>query len=43
MLDLNGDGKINIVVRSAYHEGDAISVYECQRSGVKKVLSGCGL
>lgn len=44
LLDLNGDGKIDIVVRSAYYEGDEITVYEYQPSGVKKVLSvGCGL
>jgi hypothetical protein len=44
LLDLNGDGKIDIVLRSAYYEGDEISVYEYQPSGVKKVLSvGCGL
>jgi hypothetical protein len=44
LLDLNGDGKIDIVLRSAYYEGDEITVYEYQSSGVKKVLSvGCGL
>lgn len=44
LLDLNGDGKIDIVVRSAYYEGDEISVYEYRPSGAKKVLSvGCGL
>jgi hypothetical protein len=44
LLDLNGDGKIDIVLRSAYYEGDEISVYETQASGTKKVLSvGCGL
>ena len=44
LLDLNGDGKIDIVLRSAYYEGDEISVYEYQPMGVKKVLSvGCGL
>lgn len=44
LLDLSGDGKIDIVLRSAYYEGDEISVYEYQSSGVKKVLSvGCGL
>jgi hypothetical protein len=44
VLDLNGDGKIDIAVRSAYYEGDEISIYENQASGVKKVLSvGCGL
>ena len=44
LLDLNGDGKIDIVLRSIYYEGDEISVYETQPSGTKKVLSvGCGL
>jgi hypothetical protein len=43
-LDLDGDGKIDVVVRSTYYEGDAISVYEYQPAAVKKVLSvGCGL
>jgi hypothetical protein len=44
LLDLNGDGKIDIVLRSAYYEGDEISVYEYRPMGAKKVLSvGCGL
>lgn len=44
LLDLNGDGKIDLVLRSAYYEGDEISVYEYQSTAVKKVLSvGCGL
>jgi len=44
LLDLNGDSKIDIVVRSAYYEGDEITVYEYQPSGAKKVLNvGCGL
>lgn len=44
LLDLNGDTKIDIVLRSAYYEGDEISVYEYRPSGAKKVLSvGCGL
>ncbi len=44
LLDLNGDGKIDTVLRSAYYEGEEISVYEYRSSGVKKVLSvGCGL
>jgi len=44
LLDLNGDGKIDIVVRSAYYEGDEITVYETQLSGFNKALSvGCGL
>lgn len=44
LLDLNGDGRIDIVLRSAYYEGDEVSVYETQPLGTKKVLSvGCGL
>ena len=44
LLDLKGDGKIEIVVRSAYYEGDEISVYEMKSSGFEKALSvGCGL
>jgi len=44
LLDFNGDGKIDMVVRSAYYEGDEVSVYEFQPSGFRKVLSvGCGL
>lgn len=44
LVDLNGDNKIDIVVRSAYYEGDEISVYEKKSSGFNKALSvGCGL
>lgn len=44
ILDLNGDGKIDIVVRSRYYEGDEINVYERTASGFKQALSvGCGL
>ncbi len=44
LLDLNGDGKIDIVARSAYYEGEEVSVYETQASGFNKALSvGCGL
>ena len=44
LLDLNGDGKIDIVLRSAYYEGDEISVYEFGSAAAKKILSvGCGL
>ena len=43
LLDLNGDGKIDIVVRSTYYEGDEVEIFETGKSGVKKVLSvGCG-
>jgi len=44
LLDLNGDGKIDIVARSAYYEGDEVSVYETKSAGFNKALSvGCGL
>src|SRR5262249_14101078 len=44
LLDLNGDGKIDIVVRSRYYEGDEVSVYERTGSGFNQALSvGCGL
>lgn len=44
LLDLNGDGKIDIVVRSAYYEGDEVSVYEYKPSGFNRALSvSCGL
>src|SRR5436190_7957592 len=44
LADLNGDGKIDIVVRSKYYEGDEVTVYETTRSGFNKALSvGCGL
>jgi hypothetical protein len=44
LLDLKGDGKIDIVLCSAYYEGDEISVYEYRSAGATKVLRvGCGL
>ena len=44
ILDLNGDGKVDIVVRSRYYEGDEVSVYERTASGFNQALSvGCGL
>jgi hypothetical protein len=44
LADFNGDGKIDVVVRSRYYEGDEIIVYERTASGFKKALSvGCGL
>jgi hypothetical protein len=41
--DLNGDGKMEIVLRGRYYEGDWISVYEIKGASAKEVLSsGCG-
>lgn len=43
-LDLNGDGKLEIVVRSAYYEGGAMMIYECKGDRIIEVLSvACGV
>jgi hypothetical protein len=42
--DLNGDGKMEVVMRGRYYEGDWISVYEVKGASAKEVLaSGCGV
>jgi len=44
VLDLDGDGKLEIVVRSAYYEGGATMIYECKRDKIIEVLSvACGV
>ena len=41
--DLNGDGKMEIVTRGRYYEGDGTTVYEMRGSKAVQVLeSGCG-
>lgn len=43
VLDINGDGKMEIVMRGRYYEGDSMGVYEYRGGAVKNVLeSGCG-
>lgn len=43
VYDLNGDGKMEIVVNSNYYEGGATSVFEVQGGTVKEVIAtGCG-
>jgi hypothetical protein len=43
VLDLNGDGKMEIVVRSHYYEGEMTTIYQCDPKKAKEVLSsGCG-
>ena len=43
VLDLNGDGKMEVVVRGQYYEGDWTSVYSETKGEFKEVLSsGCG-
>ena len=43
LLDLDGDGKLEIIVHSAYYEGAATSVWQLGKNGLKRVLEiGCG-
>jgi hypothetical protein len=42
-LDLDGDGKIEIVVGSNYYEGEEITIYRCDPKKVEALLSvACG-
>ena len=42
-LDLDGDGKMEIVVGSNYYEGEEITIYRYDPKKVEAVLSvGCG-
>jgi FG-GAP repeat len=42
-LDLDGDGKMEIVVGSNYYEGEAITIYRCDQKKVEALLSvACG-
>jgi hypothetical protein len=44
VLDLNGDGKLEIIVHSHYYEGSATTIYDCSGGKCKDVLSVmCGL
>jgi hypothetical protein len=43
-LDLDGDGKMEVVVGSNYYEGEAITIYQCEpKKRIEALLSiGCG-
>ena len=42
-FDLDGDGKMEIVVGSNYYEGEAITIYRCDPKKCEELLSvGCG-
>jgi hypothetical protein len=42
-LDLDGDGKMEIVVGSSYYEGEEITIYRCDPKKVESLLSvSCG-
>ncbi len=43
VLDLNGDGKLEVIVDSAYYEGGQTTLYRCQADKVEALLSvECG-
>src|SRR5438874_430444 len=42
-LDLDGDGKMEIIVGSSYYEGEAITIYRCDPKKLEALLSvSCG-
>jgi hypothetical protein len=44
VLDLNGDGKLEVIVHSHYYEGSETTIYDCSGGKCKAVLTaGCGL
>ena len=44
VLDLNGDGKLEVIVHSHYYEGSETTIYDCSGGKCKAVLSvACGL
>ena len=43
VLDLNGDGRMEIVTYGRYYEGDWFDVFDLEGLAAKKVLTaGCG-
>ncbi|MCA1660328.1 MAG: hypothetical protein LC642_07320, partial [Verrucomicrobiaceae bacterium] len=43
VLDLNGDGALEVAINGTYYEGTWMAIFLCTRSRIKKVLSaGCG-
>jgi len=43
VLDLDGDGKVEVVIGSSYYEGEAITIYRCDPNKVEALLSvACG-
>jgi hypothetical protein len=44
VLDLDGDGKMEVVVHSGYYEGGATTIYRCGPGKIAELLSvGCGV
>ena len=43
-LDLDGDGKMEIVINSSYYEGGSTTIYRCRANKVEKLLTvACGV
>lgn len=43
VLDLDGDGKMEVVIASQYYEGEAMTIYRCHPKKIEALLSaGCG-
>ncbi|HEU4771652.1 MAG TPA: hypothetical protein VFS68_05800 [Candidatus Udaeobacter sp.] len=43
VLDLNGDGKLEVIVHSFYYEGSETTIYRCEPDKIEAVLSAaCG-
>jgi hypothetical protein len=43
VLDLDGDGKMEVVVASNYYEGEATTIYRCDLKKIESLLSvACG-
>ena len=43
VLDLNGDGKLEVVVHSFYYEGSETTIYRCEPDEIEEMLSvECG-
>ena len=44
VLDLNGDGKLEVIVHSFYYEGGQTTIYRCELDKIEAVLSvECGV
>jgi len=44
VLDLDGDGKMEVVVASNYYEGEATTIYRCNPKKIEELLSvSCGV
>jgi hypothetical protein len=43
LLDLNGDGRLDVVVASQYYEGNAVSIYTiADGKATESLVTGCG-